>query len=63
MDKWGNHAVQCRVGLLVANTVRHKAVRDCLFRLVRGLDVVVHRDPQFPVQVPGLENNRPDISD
>ena len=56
MDRWGDHAVQCRVGVGVANTFRHNVVRDMLLRIGRELLLPVGREPPFPVQVPGMES-------
>jgi hypothetical protein len=50
-----------RVGHGVANTYRHNRVRDCLFRMAKELQVMVGREPQFPVQAPGLEARWPDL--
>jgi hypothetical protein len=59
MDRWGDHAVQCRVGRGVANTYCHNAVRDILIRV--GKEVV--REPPFPFRVLGFEARarRPDL--
>jgi hypothetical protein len=42
MDRWGDHAVPCRIGKEVAVTYRHNAVRAMKFRMAKelGLDVV-----------------------
>ena len=61
MDRWGDHAVQCRVGVGVANTFRHNAIRDLILRIGRELSLPVGREPSFPVQVPGLETRRADL--
>jgi hypothetical protein len=61
MDAWGDLAVQCQVGRGVANTYRHNMVRDCLFRIAKKLGVSVGREPQFPIQAPGMEARRPDL--
>jgi hypothetical protein len=61
MDKWGDQAVQCWIGIGVAKTYRHVTVRDCLFRVPRELQLSVGREPQFPVQIPGLASRRPDL--
>jgi hypothetical protein len=58
MDVWGDHAVQCRVGRGVAIMYSHNVVRDRLFRI---LQVLVGREPQFRVQIPGIEAHRPDL--
>eukprot|EP00884_Botryococcus_braunii_P023020 jgi/Botrbrau1/9401/Bobra.0252s0026.1 len=60
-DRWGDHAVQCRVGRGVANTYRHNAVRDILFRVGKEVEAVVVREPSFPVRVLGFEARRPDF--
>jgi hypothetical protein len=61
MDRWGDHAVQCRVGRGVAVTFRHNAVRDVLFRIGKEVEVVVTREPPLPVRVVGFEARRPDL--
>jgi hypothetical protein len=61
MDRWGDHAVQCRVGRGVANTYRHNAVRDILIRAGKEVGTVVVREPPLPVRVPGFEARRPDL--
>ena len=48
-------------GRVVANTYRHNQVRDCLYRVAKELQLMVGREPQFPVQAPGLEARRPDL--
>jgi hypothetical protein len=45
----------------VANTYRHNMVLDYLFRMAKDLQVMVGREPQFPVQAPGMEARRPDL--
>eukprot|EP00884_Botryococcus_braunii_P002612 jgi/Botrbrau1/12351/Bobra.0239s0003.1 len=45
MDRWGDHAVQCRLGRGVAVTFRHNAVRDVLFRIGKEVEAVVTREP------------------
>lgn len=61
MDRWGDHAVQCRQGKGVAVTYRHNVVRDLLYRLAKDLGLDVAREPHFPVRVPGAEGRRPDL--
>eukprot|EP00884_Botryococcus_braunii_P021563 jgi/Botrbrau1/8090/Bobra.0230s0015.1 len=61
MDRFGDHAVQCRVGRGVAVTYRHNAVRDMLFRVGKEVEAVVTREPPLPVRVVGFETRRPDL--
>lgn len=61
LDRWGDHAVQCRYGKGVSATSRHNAVRDVLFVMGRRLGLDVEREPHFPVRVPGAEGRRPDL--
>eukprot|EP00884_Botryococcus_braunii_P007583 jgi/Botrbrau1/16826/Bobra.150_2s0051.1 len=61
MDRFGDHAVQCRVGLGVAVTYRHNAVRDMLFRIGKEVEAVVTREPPLPVRFVGFETRRPDL--
>eukprot|EP00884_Botryococcus_braunii_P000089 jgi/Botrbrau1/10080/Bobra.0355s0033.1 len=61
MHRWGDHAVQCRVGRGVANTYRHNAVRDLLFRVGKEVETVVVREPPLPVRGLGFEARRPDL--
>eukprot|EP00884_Botryococcus_braunii_P016683 jgi/Botrbrau1/3699/Bobra.0008s0026.1 len=58
MDRFGDHAVQCRVGRGVAVTYRHNAVRDILFRIGKEVEAVVTREPPLPVRVVGFEPRR-----
>eukprot|EP00884_Botryococcus_braunii_P004203 jgi/Botrbrau1/13784/Bobra.0056s0035.1 len=51
MDRWGDHAVQRRVGHGLAVTSRHNAVRDLLFRIGKEVGAVVTREPPLPVRV------------
>eukprot|EP00884_Botryococcus_braunii_P022052 jgi/Botrbrau1/8530/Bobra.0029s0034.1 len=61
MDRFGDHAIQCRVGRGVAVTYRHNAVRDMLFRIGKEVEAVVTREPPLPVRVVGFETRRPDL--
>jgi hypothetical protein len=61
MDPWGDHAVQCRVGVGLANTFRHNAVWDCLLRMATELLLPIGKEPPLPVQVLGLSTRRPDL--
>jgi hypothetical protein len=61
MDRWGAHALPCRVGKGVSVTHRHNSVRNILFRLGKGMGLDVVREPHFPVRVPGAEGRRPDL--
>eukprot|EP00884_Botryococcus_braunii_P006641 jgi/Botrbrau1/15979/Bobra.0375s0004.1 len=61
MDRWGDHAVQCRVGRGVAVTFRHNAVRDLLFRIGMEVAAVGTREPPLPVRVVGFESHGPDL--
>jgi hypothetical protein len=61
MDRWGDHAVQCRIGKGVAVTYRHNAVRENLYRMARVLGLDVVREPHFPIRVPGAEGRRTDL--
>eukprot|EP00884_Botryococcus_braunii_P006632 jgi/Botrbrau1/15970/Bobra.0294s0008.1 len=61
MIRWGDHAVQCRVGRGVANIYRHNAVRYILFRVGKEVETVVVREPPLPVRVLGFEARRPDL--
>eukprot|EP00884_Botryococcus_braunii_P021482 jgi/Botrbrau1/8017/Bobra.384_2s0039.1 len=61
MDRFGDHAIQCRVGRRVAVTYRHNAVRDMLFRIGKEVEAVVTREPPLPVRVVGFETRRPDL--
>jgi hypothetical protein len=60
-DICGDHALQCRVGIGVANTYRHNCVRDCLFRMARDLRLPVGREPSLPVPTLDLGTRRPDL--
>eukprot|EP00884_Botryococcus_braunii_P012645 jgi/Botrbrau1/21381/Bobra.0216s0003.1 len=60
-DRWGDHAVHCRVGRGVVVTFRHKAVRDVLFRIGKDLEAVVTREPPLPLRAVGFEARRPDL--
>jgi hypothetical protein len=61
MDRWGDHAIQCRLGGGGANTYRHKPVRDWLFRMAREFGVSVWREPALSAQIPGSDSQRPDL--
>jgi hypothetical protein len=61
MDRWGDHAVQCRVGKGIAVTYRHNAVRGILYRMAKELGLDVVRETHFPIHVPGAEGRRPDL--
>eukprot|EP00884_Botryococcus_braunii_P016635 jgi/Botrbrau1/3655/Bobra.0204s0045.1 len=61
MDRRGKHAVQCRVGAGVANTYSRNAVRDCLLRMAKELQLQVRKEPPLPVQVLGLSTRPPDL--
>eukprot|EP00884_Botryococcus_braunii_P009078 jgi/Botrbrau1/18171/Bobra.53_1s0039.1 len=61
MNRWGDHAVQCRVGRGEANTYRHNAVRDILFWMGKEVETMVVREPPLPVRVLGFEARRPDL--
>eukprot|EP00884_Botryococcus_braunii_P023541 jgi/Botrbrau1/9871/Bobra.0080s0006.1 len=61
MDRWCDHAVQCRVGRGVAFTFRHNAVWDALFRIGKEVEAMVTREPPLPVRVLGFEARRPDL--
>jgi hypothetical protein len=61
MDRWGDHAVQCRQGKGVGVTFRHNAVRDILFRICKELGLDVVREPSFQVRGWGAEGRRPDL--
>jgi hypothetical protein len=62
MDIWGDHGVQCRVGVGVANTYRHNCVRDCHVRMAiaSDLQLLAGREPSFPVPTPDLGTRQPD---
>jgi hypothetical protein len=49
------------VGIGVANTFRHNAVRDCHLRIGREVQLPVGREPPLPVQVLDLSTRRPDL--
>lgn len=61
LDRWGDRAVQCRVGMGVANTHRLDAVRECLSHFGNVLDMSVRQEPPLSVQVVGREARRPDL--
>eukprot|EP00884_Botryococcus_braunii_P013457 jgi/Botrbrau1/22111/Bobra.0206s0037.1 len=61
MDRFGDHAVQCRAGRGVVVTSRHNAVRDLLFRIGKEVEAAVNREPPLPVRVLGFETRRPDL--
>eukprot|EP00884_Botryococcus_braunii_P022983 jgi/Botrbrau1/9369/Bobra.354_2s0024.1 len=61
MDRFGDHAVQCRVGRGVAVTYPQNAVQDMLFRIGKEVEAVVTREEPLPVRVVGFETRRPDL--